>query len=654
MHHFQKIGEILKKHGIVSDIQLDAASKTQSEYGYLFGECLLHNNSCNIRDIDTALTEQRIISAKHNESVSYYTIFSSLFKVDKVKSDLALIVFFTLISASFSYGIIFSIYVNIIVSDIIPSKDVSSLYNLLALSALAITIGMLSSFQSRYFSLLLSSKVLNNILCKVFEHLNRISPVTFGKTNKENVIAAYSTDSENISRIITACLSQGLPNFITIIISSALLISYNWILALVALTATGLMILLPILITDRASKHIALESENIADLFAFSKISFDSVEQFKLSSPDSIIEKFKEKYLNHHINQCSKWMFWNLSDNKLLALNQLFLLSIIFCGGIFVLRGEIQLGALISYYILALSIQPRVSQLFVVYQSMQSLRNSWCRFAALIQHPISSNDQIEKCIVVKESFNLLKFEKVSYKHKYDTPNIFSDLNLSFNAGEVYAVIGKSGVGKTTFVKLLTGEIKPCSGTIFIDEHDTKGFSRDEYLGWVSSMLQDPIILNGTFSENILLNVQNTNLNPNIQDMITALKKVSLFDNKDTMIEILNSSQPCEKDKYSLGEKQRLSLARSLLKNAPIQVFDEPTSSLDKESKLIIMNELIKAEPGKIRFIITHDVDFMKKCNRILVIKSSGIYCYNKENRLSNNFYEDLISECVNKTDSVLA
>nr|MBC8552092.1 ATP-binding cassette domain-containing protein [Candidatus Brocadiales bacterium] len=237
-------------------------------------------------------------------------------------------------------------------------------------------------------------------------------------------------------------------------------------------------------------------------------------------------------------------------------------------------------------------------------------------FELLDQHPtITDNpDAIELKKVEKE----ITFNNVNFA--YDTIPVLKDINLTVQRGQIIAIVGESGAGKSTLLDLVPRFYDPVNGSIKIDGTDIRLIKRDSLLDQIAIVSQQTFLFNRSFKENILCGrrdasteeIQDAAKAANIHDFIINLPK-----GYDTVV----GEQGV---KLSGGQKQRVTIARAILKNAPILILDEATSSLDSESEKLVQDALDNLMKGKTTFVIAHRLSTIRHADRIIVLKRGCI------------------------------
>jgi len=290
-------------------------------------------------------------------------------------------------------------------------------------------------------------------------------------------------------------------------------------------------------------------------------------------------------------------------------------LSVFAYGGVLIMKGNLTLGTLVAFTSYMGYIYNPTSSLLHFNITMQKSLEAWKRIEEILNLPDDDNHGLDITHIEH-----LKLNNVSFS--YDNSKIvFDTVSMDFNKGDMVGIIGNSGIGKTTLLKLITGELSPNNGCISINGTELTQYNIYSYRNQLSKIEQDPLLFRDTIMNNIALGKRNASFDE-IQNA-ACLAQIHEF-----IITLDNSYKTVidESGKnLSIGQKQRIALARALLKNSSLLLLDEPTSSIDKESEAKLRTVLDNIRQDKTILIVSHKSSILENCNKILEVKNKNIY-----------------------------
>lgn len=301
------------------------------------------------------------------------------------------------------------------------------------------------------------------------------------------------------------------------------------------------------------------------------------------------------------------------AGNQLLL--QMIPLAVLVLGGTLVALGQMTLGTLLAFYAYLPYISEPLANLTDFNLGRQYALAAGQRLEELFDEPEKKGCSFIPCTSIRS----IGLRHLSFFYTADKP-IITDLSLQIDAGDRIAVIGPSGVGKSTLIKLLLGQITPTRGSITINGTALEKMERMDFLNRVAYMGQTPFLFEGTVLENIAFDAV-----PNVEQ-VSRVFHISCADAFLDAEDIASVPVAPGGARFSGGERQRIALARSLLKDADILIFDEPTAALDTETERKAVQRLslfLKENPEKILIAISHRAEILSVCNRRIEFLGDG-------------------------------
>ena len=267
---------------------------------------------------------------------------------------------------------------------------------------------------------------------------------------------------------------------------------------------------------------------------------------------------------------------------------------------------------------------------------LQSAKSSLDRIFQLMDEPDEANDATE--VLEGDLTGQVSFKHVDFQYVADKP-LIRDFNLEVNPGEMVAIVGPTGAGKSTIINLLMRFYDVTAGSISVDGHDIRNLSRKDYRKQFGMVLQDAWLFEGTIKENLRFG----NLEATDEEIVEAAKAANVDHFIRTLPGGYNMEMNQESSNISLGQKQLLTIARALLADPKILILDEATSSVDTRLELLIQKAMKTLMQGRTSFVIAHRLSTIQEADKILVLKDGQIIEQgNHESLLADKgFYYDL-------------
>ncbi len=294
--------------------------------------------------------------------------------------------------------------------------------------------------------------------------------------------------------------------------------------------------------------------------------------------------------------------------------------TILFIGLSSVKAGSLTVGEFSSFFVTSILLYDPVKRLGRVATIVQSALGVADRVYQLLDEPTQVEEIARKATAKfsKPVAGALEFKNINFK--YDDTQLFNNLNLSIPAKSSLALVGPSGGGKTSLVSLIPRFYEVNSGEILIDGVNTAELSLNDLRKQIAIVTQEPLLFTGTIRENIALGTHNANAT----DIIKAAQDSFVLEFADKLEQGLDTNIGEAGSKLSIGQKQRISLARAFISKAPIIILDEPTSALDNESQEYIYKSINKLMQDRTVIIIAHRLSTIKSCDRIVYLQGGEI------------------------------
>ncbi len=496
-----------------------------------------------------------------------------------------------------------------------------------------------STFLQNYFLIRIRNKVLFDIKVKLFEHLERQSLRFFHRMQSGYLASRSQRDVESLQGFMAETLLMYVMNILTFCIGLVLIF---WLQAKLALIAIGILpfyILALRLFNSRLRSlgHHAMEKQSqaystiqerfagIYTIFAFGREKYEAIR---------CARKLGESVKVHARYELTGM----IAQSVIMFIGALGPLAIMFFGGREIMRGNMTIGAFVAFsaYIQYL-FGPAMEITNTNIQVQRALAAMGRIFELFDTEPEIQDPPSPVPLPARP--RTVVYDNVSFRYEPDQKHVLRDISFTVRAGEVVALVGRSGAGKTTLVNLLPRFYDPVKGAISIDGTDIRGVRFSELRGAIGIVPQDIFLFDGTIRENIAYGRRNAT-DGEIVDAARAANAhrfiSQLPDGYDTAIGergVLLSG----------GEKQRIAIARAALKDPRILILDEATASLDSESEALIQEALQRLALERATLIIAHRLTTVLSATRILVLSGGKLVEEGSHDELygQNGYYRSL-------------
>jgi len=488
----------------------------------------------------------------------------------------------------------------------------------LAFICMFVGIGTILKNIFRYLALYCLTPIRNNVIRDIryklhFKLLNL--PIHYiNKFKKGDLVAKMTNDLTEIEWSIMGVLEFFIKDPIHIVIFLISLIYISPELTLMSVVFVPITAFLITKVSTSLKKTSLLSQNKMGELISIITESISHIKIIKVFNAQNFISKNFETN-NNDLKNTNNKVLWrkDLASPMSEMLSTLVLVIIIWFGGKIVLNEEIDADSFIGFLVIFSQILPPTKSLTSAFYSIQKGSAAAIRVLQILDFKNINTDK--KLSEIQKLNHNITFKNVEFK--YDKERVLKNINLKIAKGEKIAIVGESGAGKSTLIELLLKFYNSSNGAIFIDDNNIEKYN---YKQLFSLTTQDTLLFNDTIINNLLV----SNPHASREDIQQATKKAHIHSIIKKLDQGYDTIIGPKGTNLSVGEKQRLGIARALLSNTPILIFDEPTSSLDAESSNYIQNAFNELDKSKTLIIITHKLHTIKKYKRIIVMKNGEI------------------------------
>ena len=475
------------------------------------------------------------------------------------------------------------------------------------------------SFFCDYMGHVMGARMERDMRSKLFSHLQKLPLKFFDHEKTGQLMSRVTNDLLNISELCHHGPEDLIIYLLSFIGAFVILLQINSMLALAAFAIIPVMILYSLLFGKKLKKAYKHSREKIADINAQLEDSLAGIRVVKSFANETIEEeKFAQANNMFYLSRTNIYKNEAFYYTGLTAFFvPLMTVIIVVAGGIWISREYLDIADLIVFLLYIGYLTTPIPQLARVIQQYQDGIAGFNRFMDIIETPAENYDGKVALPDIKGN---VEFKNVSFRYDKGAKNVLENLSLKVSAGEYMALVGTSGVGKTTLCSMIPRFYMADKGSILLDGHDISNIPLDELRKNIGVVHQDVYLFAGTVLDNILYGKPNASM----EEVVEAAKKAYAHDFITELPNGYNTDIGQRGIRLSGGQRQRLSIARTFLKNPPILIFDEATSALDNESEKVIHQSLSDWSRERTTFVIAHRLSTIRKAKRIAVLTDKGI------------------------------
>ena len=489
---------------------------------------------------------------------------------------------------------------------------------LLCLLLIAIEYGC--NFWTTYYGHRMSSRMEYDMRAELFAHYQKLSFSFFDDQKVGHLMSRVTTDLFEISELFHHGPEDLVISAIKLIGSFTILFVINWRLALVAFILVPPMTLYAIKLNKRMKTVYGTNRKKIAEINGQIEENLSGIRVVKsFANEDVENQKFKVGNDGFLESKRQNYLVMAQYQSGINGFTTLLNVLVVIVGAYLITENTLPVTDLVTFLLYIGNVTEPIRKLVAFTEQYQNGMSGFDRFYEIMNvHP--DIEDSPNAIEAKHLKGKISFRDVSFRYENTLQDVLSHINLEVEPGEYIALIGPSGVGKTTLCSLIPRFYEVSSGAILIDDHDIREYTQKSLRRNIGIVQQDVYLFSGTVLENIRYGRPDAT----DEEVITAAKQANAHNFILDLPDGYGTDIGQRGVKLSGGQKQRISIARVFLKNPPILIFDEATSSLDNKSEKVVQKSLEALAQNRTTLVIAHRLSTIRAAKRILVLSDDGI------------------------------
>lgn len=495
----------------------------------------------------------------------------------------------------------------------------------------------IGSYYSNYFMTNAVQATIRDLRNELSHKINRIPVSYFDKHQFGDLLGRFTSDVEAVSNALQQSFLQVINAVFTLILVIVMVLVLNLQLGIIVVVSIPITYLSARFIVKKSQPYFKQQADALGAMNGFVQENLTGFNILKLYvREESSQEDFRQITQKLQKVGFKASFISGLMMPVLNVISDLTYLLLALLGGLQVIAGRLTVGNMQAFVQYVWQINQPIQNLTQLAGQLQSAKSSLDRIFQVLDEADEVNDETEK--LDQDLTGQVSFKDVDFQYVAAKP-LIRNFNLEVKPGEMVAIVGPTGAGKTTLINLLMRFYDVTKGAITVDGHDIRHLSRQDYRKQFGMVLQDAWLYEGTIKENLRFG----NLQATDEEIVEAAKAANVDHFIRTLPGGYNMEMNQESSNISLGQKQLLTIARALLANPKILILDEATSSVDTRLELLIQKAMKKLMQGRTSFVIAHRLSTIQEADKILVLKDGQIIEQgNHESLLADKgFYYDL-------------
>lgn len=526
---------------------------------------------------------------------------------------------------------------NLITEGMRSQIDLKSISNIALFLVILYAAGALLNYVQSFIISSVIQHFSKRLRTAIAEKINKLPLRYFDSHSQGDTLSRVTNDVDTVGQSLNQSLGTVISSSLLLIAVLFMMFYNNVVLSFVTISSVLIGFVFVALIMGKSQRFFRAQQENLASVNGYVEemysghnviVSYNATDESKVA--------FQTLNTNLYNSMWKSQFISGIMMPLMMFVGNFGYVMVVLVGASMALNGDVTMGTIVAFMVYVRIFSQPLSQIAQGITTLQQASAAMGRVFEFLAEPEMENDE-HKAQQLTTLKGDVTFDKVFFSYNPDR-TIIHDFSANAKAGQKIAIVGPTGAGKTTIVNLLMKFYEIDKGRITIDGVDTKQMKRSEVHDAFSMVLQDTWLFEGTIKENLIYNQKNIS----DEAVVAAAKAVgvhhfikTLPKGYDTVLDDTVS--------LSVGQKQLLTIARALLKDAPLLILDEATSSVDTRTEELIQKAMDKLMEGRTSFVIAHRLSTIRNADLILVMRDGNIIEQGNHDQLmeQNGFYADL-------------
>jgi ATP-binding cassette subfamily B protein len=502
-----------------------------------------------------------------------------------------------------------------------PSEQVlPEVIRLAGLIVLLVIMSFGCSYFMTYWGHLMGTKIERDMRHQIFEHLQKMSFTFYDNQKTGQLMSRVTNDLFDITELLHHGPENLLISIVKFIGAFVILLRINWRLALTAFALVPVMAAYAYFYNGKMRIAYRANRARIADINTQLEDSLSGARVVKSFANEELeIEKFDQGNQQFVESKRNTYRYMAGYNSVLNALTTLITVLVVLAAAVFISKGSFQASDLVVFVLYISTFTEPIKTLVNFTEQFQSGMSGYDRFREILDTEPDIVDR-PNAADLEEVKGDISFQDVTFHYDGYQELVLHHLNLDIKAGQYVALVGTSGVGKSTLCNLIPRFYEVTQGAVKLDGRDVRDIKLHSLRSHIGIVQQDVYLFGGTVLENIRYGKPDATR----EEVVEAAKNANAHDFIMELPDGYDTDIGQRGIKLSGGQKQRLSLARVFLKDPEILIFDEATSALDNESEKIVQDSLERLAKGRTTLVIAHRLSTIRNAEKILVLAEEGV------------------------------